>query len=72
MDLKYGSKVGVGVLHVLGSPMGSAFGRISGGVGDNSLDTGTTIRFWCDLWCGELILQEAFPKLFLIAEIKKL
>ena len=52
--------------------MGSAFGRISGGVGDNSLDTGTTIRFWCDLWCGELILQEAFTKLFLIAEIKKL
>jgi hypothetical protein len=28
---------------------------------------GTRIRFWHDLWCGDMVLKVAFPVLFGIA-----
>ena len=25
---------------------------------------GANVRFWCDLWCGDKALKEAFPNLY--------
>jgi hypothetical protein len=32
---------------------------------------GSKIRFWCDVWCGDHTLKEAFPVLFGIAQYKE-
>ena len=31
---------------------------------------GSKVRFWDDLWCGEMSLKEAFPILYKIASVK--
>jgi hypothetical protein len=28
---------------------------------------GSKVKFWCDLWCGDMALKEVFPVLFGIA-----
>ena len=32
--------------------------------------SGTRLKFWHDLWCGEAVLQETFPKLYPIPQVK--
>jgi hypothetical protein len=67
--------IGVGgVLLIPLGRMGWGFGRILGGVGvyfvatpDLKLGDGSKIRFWDDVWCGELALKVAFPVLYGVA-----
>jgi hypothetical protein len=65
---------------VLVSPlecMGWVYGRILGDVGGKfcshtrfEVGDGFNIRFWHELWCGDIVLKEAFPILFGIVAIK--
>jgi hypothetical protein len=52
-------------------------GRILGGVGGKfyshtrfEVGDGSKVRFWHDLWCGDMALKDVFPVLFGIAHTK--
>jgi len=57
---------------VLVSLLGWVYGRILGEVGRSShtrfeVRDDSKVRFWHDLWCGDMALKESFPVLFGIA-----